>query len=122
MLRNQEKVSASGIIILILVMLNVIILKTAFIHDAQIYWGLIISLPLLFIAIFDAIKNKRAIRSEFRQLKRPLMIGRKINKTHFFQRYLLLKLLSVKTSHSKSRVGDGFTVETQREGAKNPQD
>jgi len=121
MSRNQEKVSASGIIILILVMLNVIILKTAFIHDAQIYWGLVITLPLLLIAIFDAIKTKLAIRSELSQLKRPPMIGRKINKTPFFRGYSLWKLLSVKTSHSKSGVGDGFTVETQREQEKNPQ-
>jgi len=67
MSRNQEKVSAGGIIILILVMLNVIILKTAFIHDAQIYWGLTITLPLLLIAIFDTLKKKYAIRSELRQ-------------------------------------------------------
>ena len=122
MSRNQEKVSASGIVILILVMLNVIILKTAFIHDAEIYWGLVITLPLLLIAIFDTLKKKYEVRSELRQLKRPTMVGRKINKTPFFRGYSLWKLLSIKTSHSKTRVGDGFTVETEREYAKSAQE
>jgi hypothetical protein len=120
MLRNQEKVSASGIVILILVMLNVIILKTAFILDAEIYWGLVITLPLLLIAIFDAIKTKLAIRSELRQLKNPPMVGRKVNTTPLFPGYSLWKILGVKTSRSKNRGGDGFTVETRRERVKDP--
>ena len=98
MSRNQEKISASGIIILILVLLNVIILKTAFIQDAQIYWGLIISMPLLAIAIFDSIKKKRAIRSDFRNLKTPSPLW----------------ILRVKTLLGKNRVFDGTTGETQR--------
>jgi hypothetical protein len=97
MSRNQEKVSASGIIILILVMLNVIILKTAFIHDARIYWGLVITLPLLLIAIFDTLKRKRVIRSAFRQLKTPSALW----------------ILRVKTLLRKNKVSDGKTVETQ---------
>jgi len=120
MSRNQERVSASGIVILILVMLNVIILKTAFIHDAENYWGLVITLPLLLIAIFDAIRQKRAIKSELRQLKNPPIVGRKINKTPLFGGYSLWKILGVKPSQTKNRVSNGFTVEMQRETEKNP--
>jgi len=98
MSRNQEQISASGIIILILVLLNVIILKTAFLHDAQIYWGLMISLPLLLIAIFDTIKKKRAIRSEFRQLKSPSALW----------------ILRVKTLLRKNRLVDGGRAGIQR--------
>jgi len=86
-------------------MLNVIILKTAFINDAQIYWGLVISLPLLFVAIFDAIKRKHANRSEFRQLKTP---------SSFW-------ILRVKTLFRKNKVSDGKTVETQSTRGKKPQ-
>jgi len=114
MSRNQERVSASGIVILILVMLNVIILKTAFIHDAENYWGLVITLPLLLIAIFDAIRQKRAIKSELRQLKNPPIVGRKINKAPLFGGYSLWKILGVKPSQTKNRVSNGFTVETHR--------
>ena len=113
MSRNQEKVSANGIIILILVMLNVIILKTAFINDAQIYWGLTITLPLLLIAIFDTIKKKLAIRSELRQLKSPNIPGKQ-SKTSGLPKAALLKLLGGKSSDTKNRVSDGFTVETLR--------
>ena len=91
MSRNPEKVSASGIIILILVLLNAIILKSAFIHDSQIYWGLVISLPLLLIAIFDAIGKKHAIRSDFQKLKSPSALW----------------MLRVKTLLRKDRVEDG---------------
>jgi hypothetical protein len=123
MSRNQEKVSANGIVILILVMLNVIILKTAFINDAQIYWGLIITLPLLLIAIFDTIKKKLAIRAEMRQLKSPNMRGKQ-SKTSDIPKAALLKLLGGKSSDTKNKVSDGFTVETQRarRPAKEPQE
>jgi len=116
MLRNQEKVSASGIVILILVMLNVIILKTAFIHDAQIYWGLTITLPLLLIAIFDTIKTKLAIRSELRKLKSPPVPRNKYNKTPLFSGSSLWKLFGPEASDTKNGANDGFTVETQRTG------
>jgi hypothetical protein len=116
MSRNQEKVSANGIVILILVMLNVIILKTAFINDAQIYWGLVITLPLLLIAIFDTIKKKLAIRSEIRKLKTPPVPRNKNNKSSLFGESSLWKLFGPEVSDSKNRVGDGFTVETKRSG------
>jgi len=116
MSRNQEKVSANGIVILILVMLNVIILKTAFIHDAQIYWGLAITLPLLLIAIFDTIKKKLAIRSEIRKLKTPPVSRNQNNKTPIFRGSSLWKLFGPEASDTKNSVKDGFTVETQKTG------
>jgi len=114
MSRNQEKVSANGIVILILVMLNTIILKTAFINDAQIYWGLVITLPLLLIAIFDTIKKKLAIRSEIRKLKSPPPPRKQNNRTPLFRGSSLWKLFGAETSDTKNGANDGFTVETQR--------
>ena len=50
--RNQM-VSISRSIVFILVALNVVILRQAYIGNAQWYWALIVSCPLLLIALSD---------------------------------------------------------------------
>ncbi|MBL0337436.1 MAG: FMN-binding glutamate synthase family protein [Chitinophagaceae bacterium] len=61
MSRNQKSVSASGVIILIIVLLNAIILKTAYINNADYYWALLILLPLLLLAIYNIKQKKHAV-------------------------------------------------------------
>ena len=47
---KQQPVSARGMIILFLVLLNVIILKTGYTTDENWYWALTVSTPLLVVA------------------------------------------------------------------------
>ena len=61
MSRNQKSVSASGVIILIIVLLNAIVLKTAYIDNADYYWALLIVLPLLLLAIYNIKQKKHAV-------------------------------------------------------------
>lgn len=61
MSRNQKSVSASGLIILIIVLLNAIVLKTAYINNHNYYWALIITLPLLLLAIHNIKQKKHAV-------------------------------------------------------------
>jgi hypothetical protein len=53
MLHKENHVPISGIIILLLVYLNAFILKMAFIQNKNWYEALIITLPLLIVAVYD---------------------------------------------------------------------
>ena len=57
MLRNEYKISTNGMAISLLVLLNTIFLKAAYVDNKQYYWALLISLPLLFMAIWDRAKK-----------------------------------------------------------------
>ncbi len=59
--RNQKTISASGGILLILVLLTGILLQAGYVNDQRFYWGLIISLPLLLLAIYNIKQKKHAI-------------------------------------------------------------
>jgi uncharacterized protein (DUF58 family) len=59
MSRNQRQVSASGFIILILIMVNAIIIKSAFLYRHDYYWGLLLSVPLLLFALLTNLKKSR---------------------------------------------------------------
>jgi glutamate synthase domain-containing protein 2 len=61
MSHKEKYVSVSGIIILVLVIINVLVLKIAFIQNGNWYWALIITLPLLLMAILDVHQSKHAI-------------------------------------------------------------
>ena len=61
MLHNEKDIPVSGMIVLLLVILNVLILKVAFIKNEDWYWALVITLPMLLIAILDVRKRKHAI-------------------------------------------------------------
>jgi hypothetical protein len=52
MLNKEKQVSASAIIILLLVFINALILKLAFVKNETLYMALIITLPLLFIVAY----------------------------------------------------------------------
>ncbi len=57
MLRNQWKSSVSGSVLALLMLLNVIFLKSAFVEDGKYYLALVILLPLLAIALWDYSKK-----------------------------------------------------------------
>lgn len=59
MLRKHKIVSASGIIVLSLAILNIIIIRAGFANNVNWYWALTVSLPLLLLAIFN-IRQKKA--------------------------------------------------------------
>lgn len=51
MLNKEKSVSVSGAIILLLIFLNAFVLKIAFIQSGKWYVALVITLPLLFVAV-----------------------------------------------------------------------
>ena len=65
MSHKKKNVSLSGTIILLLVFLNAFILKVSFIHNENLYWALVVTLPLLLIAILDVRQKKHAILRNF---------------------------------------------------------
>ena len=58
----EKKLSLSGTIILILVFINIIILRFAFVTDEKSYRLLAITLPLFFVSVFYHIHHKHFIR------------------------------------------------------------
>ncbi|MEO5998901.1 MAG: hypothetical protein ABIN89_19205 [Chitinophagaceae bacterium] len=71
MLIRKNNISGSGTIILILVMTSVLISKIAYIHNNNWYWGLLVTLPLLLIAIVDARHSKQAILRNYPVIGHP---------------------------------------------------
>jgi len=68
MIRNKKPASFSGMIVLILVFINAVILKTALITSEKWYCGLVISLPLLIIALRDTRRKKPVfVHQNFRE-------------------------------------------------------
>lgn len=61
MSRNHEMVSASRSIVLVIVLLNVIVIKEAFIHNSVYYWFLLVLLPLLLLAVYNIKQKKHAL-------------------------------------------------------------
>jgi glutamate synthase domain-containing protein 2 len=61
MSHKKKNVSFSGTIILLLVFLNAFILKVSFIHNQNLYWALVVTLPLLLVAVFDVRQKKHAL-------------------------------------------------------------
>ncbi|WP_018614659.1 hypothetical protein [Segetibacter koreensis] len=62
MLDKEKKTSIGGTIILLLVFINAFILKIAFIQNEKWYATLVITLPLLLIAIYNVIRRHGALR------------------------------------------------------------
>lgn len=65
MTRINKSVPASGIIILLLVLINVIVIKEAFTGNGKWYLSLVITLPLLLLAIANIRQKKHAILRNF---------------------------------------------------------
>jgi len=53
MSRNQTEVSASGSILIVLVILTAIILERGLIVNERWYWGLLFTIPALILALLD---------------------------------------------------------------------
>jgi hypothetical protein len=58
MLSQKENVPANKLIISLFVLINVIITELAFIHNTKWLWALLLTIPLLFIAIYNARLNE----------------------------------------------------------------
>lgn len=65
MIRNQHPVSIGGMIVLVIVLLNAIVIKSSFEGNENNYWWLALTLPLLFIALWDVFQKKHAIKRNF---------------------------------------------------------
>ena len=57
-IRNKKQVPASGIIILLLVLINVITIMEAYTGNEKWYWVLVLTLPLLLLAIINVRQRK----------------------------------------------------------------
>jgi hypothetical protein len=58
MIQDRTAISANGLIINIMILVNVVILRHAFIANKSWYWMLIGSLPLLLLSVFSAGRKK----------------------------------------------------------------
>jgi L-asparagine transporter-like permease len=58
MLHNEKNISVRQNIILLLVFLNAVILKVAFTRNESWYFGLIVTFPLLLVAIYNMHQRK----------------------------------------------------------------
>lgn len=58
MIQDRTAISANGLTINIMILVNVVILRHAFIADKSWYWMLGISLPLLLLGVFTGGKKK----------------------------------------------------------------
>lgn len=61
MSRNPYTVSASGIILFTLVLLNAQLLKSGFINNNGYSWGLVITVPLLLLALYNIKQKKHSV-------------------------------------------------------------
>jgi hypothetical protein len=59
MSRNPQKVSASGTWLLAAVVLNTLILKFGFTTDPRWYWALVVTGPLLWVALKNGTRERR---------------------------------------------------------------
>ncbi len=55
---KEKKVPVNGSVILLLAIVSGIILQAGYTRDGSWYWGLLITLPLLLIAIIDTRPSK----------------------------------------------------------------
>ncbi len=65
MLKIKNSIPASRIIIACLILINVIVIKAGFTGKVNVYWFLLITLPLLLIAIVNVRQKKHAILRNF---------------------------------------------------------
>jgi glutamate synthase domain-containing protein 2 len=64
-MRNKKQVSVSNMIVLLLIIINVIIVKTAYTGNSNWYWALLLFVPLLLLAISNIRQKKHAILRNF---------------------------------------------------------
>ena len=59
MSHNRQKVSASGTWMLAAALLNTLVLKFGFITDPRWYWALVVTGPLLWLALRSGMRERR---------------------------------------------------------------
>ncbi len=52
MMKNEKTLPFSGAFLLLIALINVLIIKSAFVYSADFYWALLFSIPLLAFAIY----------------------------------------------------------------------
>jgi len=62
MSQYKENNPGGGIVVLLLLLINALIAKVAFIRNENLYWVLIITLPLLLLAIYDFRYKKHVVK------------------------------------------------------------
>lgn len=105
MLNEEKQVSVSGTIILVLVFINAFILKIAFIENESLYIALVITLPLLFIAIYDVQQKRHALLRNYPVIGRIRYFFESIRielRQYFFETHLDGKPFNPVDSLSKS--------------------
>ena len=65
MIGKQKPISASKIIITFLVLLNAIAIRAGYTGNENWYWSLIITIPLLLLAILNTHQKKHAVLRNF---------------------------------------------------------
>jgi glutamate synthase domain-containing protein 2 len=65
MMKNQKNFSARGVIIFFLVLINAIIFRYAYTGHPNLYWWLLVTMPLLLVGISDVNQKKHAIIRNF---------------------------------------------------------
>ena len=63
MKQKEKNPSVSSTIITLLLMVNIIIVSTAYTAGPHWYWALVVTLPLLLLALWDRRQKKHAIGS-----------------------------------------------------------
>ena len=64
-MKNQKNFSARGVIIFFLVLINAIIFRFAYTGHPNLYWWLLVTMPLLLVGISDVNQKKHAIIRNF---------------------------------------------------------
>lgn len=59
MSHNRQKDSASGTWMLAVVLLNTLVLKFGFVTDSRWYWALVVTVPLLWLALRSSMRERR---------------------------------------------------------------
>lgn len=65
MIRNQRSVPVNGMIVIILILVNAVILREAYTGSSKWYWVLLLTVPLLLLAIKNVRQRKHAALRKF---------------------------------------------------------
>ncbi|MCW3110073.1 MAG: Glutamate synthase protein 2 [Segetibacter sp.] len=79
--QGRKASSVSGLFLLLLIFINAIILKTAFVHDTKWYCALFITLPLPLAAIIFDKQKKRVVLNQGEKVKWDVPTGNKTSTT-----------------------------------------
>ena len=115
MAQNKKQLSASGMTLLITVLLNAIILETAYTGNKGWYWALFVSLPFLLLAIIGRRQKKQVANPNYplaRHMRSFFKFAKPEKKPYIFESYMNSKLLN---KRPQSAVYQHATNEMQKE-------